>query len=337
MKRLFYSFFVVLFLSISVNSNAQKVDSRYEVATWFEFRDAAVSYTFDDGCPNQFAKVIPLFDEFGYKLTLFTVTDWSSSNWTILQSVAKNGHEVASHTVSHPNFSSTTLENQLKELQNSKLEIEKKIANIQCVTFAYPFCATGDYSICRRFYISARGCQGFVEEKTPKDMLKISSIVCGTEGSLKTAADINNTAQSAISAKGWAVLLFHGIDNDGGYSPFPLTELRKNLEYMKKNESRIWVATFADASRYVRERDALNVKELKLASDCITLEVSDTLDNALFNHAVSLSRSLPANWTDAEVTQNGKSVASKLIEVGTSRKVQFDVVPDAGEVKILKR
>jgi len=337
MKTIFYSFFAVFLLFISVNSRAQKVDSSYEVATWFGFHDATVSYTFDDGCSGQFTKAIPIFDESGYKLTLFSVIDWSTENWTKLQNAAKNGHEVASHTVTHPNLSNITKENQLIELQNSRDEINKRIPGYNCITIAYPFCAAGDYSICRNFYIAARGCQGLIEGKTPRDFLNVSSIVCGSQGNLKTAADLNNITQSIISAKGWGVFLFHGIDNDGGYSPFSSDELRTNLEYVHAHDSQLWVSTFADASRYILERNALNVKELSVNDEFITLSVSDTLNNAVFNQAISLSRSLPAGWTNAEVTQNGKSATSKLVGIGTSKKVQFDVVPDAGEVKIVKR
>jgi oligosaccharide reducing-end xylanase len=337
MKALFYSFFTALLLIISVNTYAQKVDSSYEVGTWFDFRDGALSYTFDDGCPNQFAKAIPMFDEFGYKLTLFTVVDWSTANWDKLQSAAKNGHEVASHTMTHPNLSKTSIENQLPEFQNSRDEINKRIPEYKCVTIAYPYCAAGDNSICSKLYISARSCQGAIEGKTPKDFMNVSSIACGSLGNLKTADDLNRTAQNVISAKGWGVFLFHGIDDDGGYSPISSVEFRKNLEYVHAHDAQLWVCTFSDASRYILERNAVNVKELLVKKDFITLSVADTLDNAVFNQAVSIRRSLPTGWTNAEVTQNGKSVASKLVEAGTSKNIQFDVVPDAGEVKIKKR
>lgn len=337
MKKLYSSFFVSLFLLTSFISNAQKIDSHYEVASWFGFRDAALTYTFDDGCSNQFTKTIPMFDEFGYKLTLFTVTDWSSANWDKLQSAAINGHEVASHTVTHPRLTGASKATQVSELQNSKLEIDKKITSAKCLTLAYPFCATGDYTIVSQNYISARGCQGFIEGKTPADFMNISSLICGTEGALKTADNINSKITEATAKNGWLVLLFHGIDNDGGYSSFSSAELRKNLEYVKNIDAKIWVSTFLDATLYVRERNAVNVKELKVKKKYIVLSVTDSLDNAVYNQAISLRRTLPDGWTNAEVTQGGKSVTSKLVEDGNSKSVQFDVMPDAGDVKIIKR
>ncbi|HEY3372233.1 MAG TPA: polysaccharide deacetylase family protein [Prolixibacteraceae bacterium] len=337
MKVIFTSLFVVSFLLASIVCDAQKVDSPYEVATWFGFRDAAVSYTFDDGCANQFTKAIPLFDEFGYKLTLYTVVNWSSGNWTKLQSASMNGHEVASHTLSHLKMTGVPLEKQLLELQNSRLEIDKQITNAQCLTFAYPNCALGDYGIVGQNYISARGCQGFIEGKTPKDFLNVSSLMCGTQSSLKTAENLNGKINSAISSKGWLVFLFHGVDEDGGYSSFGSTEMRKNLEYVQKMDSQIWVATFLDATLYVRERDAVNVQELSANKKLITVSVTDTLDNTIYKYPVSISRTLPLGWSNAEVSQNEKPIACKLVGTGTSKKIQFNAVPDAGEVKIMKR
>jgi len=336
MKSLFTSLFYISLFCVSNVCDAQKVDSPYEVATWFEFRDAAVSYTFDDGCTNQLVKAIPMFDEFGYKLTLFTIVNRSSANWTKLQNASDNGHEVASHTITHPSLTGLPSNTQLTELQNSRLEIDKKIMNAKCLTIAYPMCEVGDYAIVGQNYISARGCQGFIEGKTPKDFLNISSLPCGTESALKTGANLNSKITSVLSTKGWLVFLFHSIDDDGGYSPFSSVEMRKNLEYVQKIDSQIWVATFLDATLYVRERNALNVQEISSTSDLITLAVTDTLDNEVYKLPISISRSLPIGWSSVEVTQNGKGIASKLVGVETSKKVQFNAVPDAGEVKISK-
>ncbi len=65
---------MVILLSMVCAGYAQTVDPPYEVGTWQGFRKVAISFTFDDGSPNQFTKVIPMFNEFNFKLTLFTVT-----------------------------------------------------------------------------------------------------------------------------------------------------------------------------------------------------------------------------------------------------------------------
>ena len=250
-------------LAISPYVYSQSVPAPYEAGKWAGFRAAAINYTFDDGCPNQFNIAIPLFNEFGFNLTLFTVTNWVG-NWPALQSAAASGHEVASHTVSHPNFGSITLEQQELELKNSKEIIESHITDKKCITMAYPYCATGTDTLCSKYYHSARGCQGFIEPKTPGAYLNISSVICGNLGAVNTLADFKSRFTSAANSNGWCVFLFHGIDDDGGYSPVTSGELRRSVEYLSVRKSKFWVTTFANATLYSKERNAVNVTKPQL-------------------------------------------------------------------------
>lgn len=327
---------LVSFLMVASTVNAKNGNATYEVATWPDFKATAVSYTFDDGCEGQFSKAIPMFDEFGYKLTLFTVIDWSKDNWAKLKSASDNGHEVASHTISHPNVGSLSVEKQDVELTRSRTDIDAKITNTRCLTFAYPYCATGDFDLVRKNYISARGCQGFIEDATPKDFMNVSSIIIGSESPNKTAEQLNELLKTAIEKQGWLVYLFHGVDNDGGYSPIASPELRKNLEHVRQLDSSVWVATFLNATKYIQQRDAAVVTETKFAKKRIDLEVTDKLDNSIYNQELTLRRTLPAGWQNARVTQKGKQVSSKIVELNGQKAIQFQVLPDGGKIQIKK-
>lgn len=335
MNRRFLSLIAAALFTAPVIAQTSVTGPKYEVATWFDFKEAALTYTFDDGCANQFVIGIPMFDEFGYKMTLFPVINWSGDKWDKLQSAAQSGHEVASHTVSHPVLARIPVDKQQQELENSKREIDKRIPGANCLTIAYPNCVPGDFSLVAKNYIAARGCQGFIEGKTPRDFLNISSIMCGSQSNMKTAADLNSKITSALSSNGWLIYLFHGIDNDGGFSPIPSADLRQNLEYVKTMDARIWVATFLDVTLYIRERDAVNIQELSSSKKQLTLSVADTLDNEIYKHPLTLRYTLPHGWKNTEVMQNGKKVDSEIVGEGAYRKVQFNIIPDAGDV-ILK-
>lgn len=324
-----------LFLLLIFQNYYAQIDKPYEVGTWFNFCSAAITYTFDDNCSNQLLKVVPMFDEFGYKLTLFTVTNWGP-NWTGLQKAAANGHEIASHTVTHTSLSGLSDEKQNTELSNSQAAINSRITNQKCITFAYPYCQTGNYSLVSNYYIAARGCQGYVESSTPSNIYNISSIICGSEGSVKRVSDFNSKAENAARTKGWCVYLLHGIDNDGGYSPLSSDTLRKSLEYLKTNEERFWVSTFANVVKYIKERNSIRVKEIYNSDDTIKVSVTDTLDNNLFNHAVTIRRPLPTNWQNCVVKQNGSEISYKLVQINFSNYVMFNPIPDNGEVLLIK-
>jgi len=326
--------FSIGFILFSMSTLAQ-VSSPYQVGTWPEFKNCAVSYTFDDGCANQFTKAIPLFDEFGYKLTLFTVTGWGP-NWTKLQSVAKNGHEVANHTATHPDLSKMTVANQKTELETSNNLINSKVASQKSVTMATPYCAKGNDSLANQYFIAVRGCSGQIEGKTPASFYNVSSVVCGDQG-LNKVKDYKTKADQAATSKGWLVYLLHEIDNGSGYSPLSSDTLRATLEYLKENDSKFWVNTFGNVARYIKERNCVSVTETSVTETTIAVSVTDTLsNNETFNFPLTIRRTLPDGWSAATVTQNGVAVSDTIIEVNSVKYIQFEAVPDGGSVVISK-
>jgi oligosaccharide reducing-end xylanase len=335
MKRVNKILLFVAFLTVVNVGYSGTIDSPYEVGTWPGFRPAAISYTFDDGCSNQFAIAIPMFNEFGFKLTLFTVTGWSP-NWTALQNAASVGHEVASHTVTHPHLNGMTIEQQTTELVNSQNVINTHVTSQNCITLAYPYCAPSNQTLTAQYYIAARHCQGYIEGSTPSNFYQISSLICGSSGAVKTTADFIAKFENTATSNGWCVFLIHGIDSDGGYSPLPSTTLRESLEYLDAHKNTFWVATFVNVVRYIRERNAVSVTESSNTGTSITLQVADTLDNAIYNYPVTIRRPLPAAWLCANVSQDGQAVDACIVEVDSIKYVMFDVVPDGGDVVLSK-
>ncbi len=325
---------VILFLSQVTRA---QVASPYEVDNWAGNRNCAISYTFDDGCSGQFSKAIPIFNEFDYKLTLFTVTDWVGGNWNNWVQAANSGHEIASHTVTHPDLSKLDVAAQESEIKTSTDLINEKVPSQQCVTMATPYCAEGSDSLAAAYYIAVRGCQGFIEPKTPKNFMNVSSIICGDQGSVKTSANFKSKADQAANSKGWLVYLIHGIDNDGGYSPLPSDTLKKSLEYLKANDDKFWVATFGQVSRYIKERNCASLTETASDETSFTLTLSDTLsNNEIFNYPLTLRRPLPDGWENATATQNGDSIFCKVVSDNSGKWIQFDAVPDQGSIVITK-
>src|SRR5262245_44670848 len=89
-------------------------------------RAAAISYTFDDNTRDQYTLAVPMLDECGFKGTFFVIAGktaatpeegvqkkangnvrnlWGGISWPELKTMASHGHEIASHTWSHPALS----------------------------------------------------------------------------------------------------------------------------------------------------------------------------------------------------------------------------------------
>ncbi|MEJ5265951.1 MAG: polysaccharide deacetylase family protein [Bacteroidales bacterium] len=325
---------LLIFISAAIGLKMSAQEVSFEIATWYGFKEAAVCYTFDDGCANQFTKARPMFDSAGFPMTLFTVTNWAS-NWSVLKAMAEQGHEIASHAVSHPNFGQISAEQQDNELANSKVIIEEKIGQ-PCLTHAYPYCVKALDSIISKYYISARGCQGFIENSTPLDYYNVSSIIVGNLGAVKTYTDFKNSFQQAAQKKGWLVFLIHGIDNDGGYSPIPSNELQKSVLYLVPRTPKYWVTTFKAATLYSKERNAAQITLISSNDEQYTLNITDSLPDSIYSHPLTLRCVLPSSWPSAVVKQNQQTVFSRIVQRDTAVFIEFDVIPDAGEVVVMK-
>lgn len=314
---------------------ARTIHEAYEVATWRGFRTAAISYTFDDGTPNQFAVAVPMFNEAGLKLTLFTVTEseWAFPGWDKLQAAADAGHEIASHTASHNRLAQLSYDQQVRELQGSRQAIESHLNIPAGLTLAYPYCVSGNDELVLANYLAARSCSGQVVPASPPDFLQISSVGCGELGSVNQLADFQSTAVSAAAQGGWMVYLLHGVDQDGGYSPLTSNTLQASVDFFVENEGTYWVETFGNVIRYIRERDDVSVTETSLSADRITLEMTDTLDDTVYNTPLTLRRSLPDGWPAARVSQDGLEVPARVY---ANARIEFEAVPDAGEI-VLER
>ncbi|TDN40316.1 T9SS type A sorting domain-containing protein [Hymenobacter sp. UV11] len=312
-----------------------QVNPAYEVATWRQFKPAAISYTLDDNTSNQLPVAIPLFDKYGFKTTLFTVTNWAP-NWAGLRAASANGHEVTSHTVSHPSLGTIPVAQQVTELQQSQALIKANVPTAKCETVAYPNCSLGDVPTIQTYYLAGRVCSGAIMPSSPPDFYNLSAIITGSTGTITTAAAMNAKIELAKSSKGWCVFLTHSIDNDGGYSPTQSTELAAHLAYTNTNIADYWVATFSDVVKYIKERNALAVAEATVSADALDLTVTDNLPDAVYNVPVTVRRQLPATWPNAAITLGTTPVPATITTVGTVKYLVFDVVPDQGPLRLTK-
>jgi oligosaccharide reducing-end xylanase len=310
---------------------AQSVDAPYEVGTWQGFRSAAVTYTFDDQCANQFTHAVPLFDAKGFKATFYPVINWGV-DWNKLKALAANGHEIGSHTMSHPDLSGS--QNQESELRESKAETNRQIPGNQCITIAYPYCNAGTVSLVSKYYIAGRTCQGQIESKTPQNFYGISSITCGSQGTTKSLENLNERVNEAANSNGWCVFLVHEVNNGNGYSPIAASAIEGNLNYLSQNKGKFWVSTFSNVVRYIKERNAVQIRSVPSETNRFILRVTDNLLDSIYNYPITIRRPIPANWDTVIVSQDEVTIESSVITVNGNRYVMFDAVPDKGDIVI---
>lgn len=119
-----------------------------------------VFLTFDDGYVDNYATARPLLEAHGFRGLIFIlpprvdqggVLDWPgverrvgthpevmrSLTWPMVESMAEAGHEIGSHTLSHPMLTELGDEELRQELFDSRVRIKERLG--RCDSIAYPF------------------------------------------------------------------------------------------------------------------------------------------------------------------------------------------------------
>ncbi|MEO6094386.1 MAG: polysaccharide deacetylase family protein [Fibrobacteria bacterium] len=326
-------FLATVFLCHFTSQAASVVDTPYTVAAWQGFRAGALSLTFDDACPGQFTILVPLLDKYPFKVTFYIDLknrSFTKTPWDNIRQAAAAGHEVTSHSVTHSKFSTLSDAQQEAELKDSRDTILKEIPSQKVLTFAYPNCVLGKDALVARYYMAARSCnEDRIEPADPANLFRINSF---SYGGNVTAQTLNGTTDNAISKKGWASFLIHGIDDAGGYNPVKSSMLKTHFDYLQTKQGQVWVAPFADVARYIRERQSLTLKQIRSTKDSIVVKLTDTLPDAIYNVPVTFQRPLPEGWNTCFVSQNGRALKDSLVMVNSKRFVMFDAIPDAGDI-----
>lgn len=301
-----------------------------EIATWSGFRKGAASFTFDDGAPSHVTDGGPLFDKYGYKGTFNVVVNWNP-DWNGFGNMAKNGHEIASHSNSHG-------QNMSGEEASSKKAIEGKIQQkYGIITVAYPNCNVPNKSAVLQNYVVGRICNGSWQSQPdmmgkdgPSDWAMASAIMTGSTGT----NDFKGNMQKAVQQGGWISFLTHGFEgkNNNGYatySPTPLGSIEDGLKWAQQNDKDIWVAPMGHVAMYIKERKASKA-EASSSGGNITVKLTHSIADNISKYDYPLSLKVKYDGSTANVTQAGAKLESKI----DGGYVYFDAVPNAGEIVI---
>ena len=126
----------------------------------------------------------------------------------------------------------------------------------------------------------------------------------------------------------------------------PKSVFEKKLDYFVKTG--VWVSSYNEALLYFREAHAASVSSMTVGSTQISVEITDGLDDVMFQQPLTFEFNLPSGWTNVTVTQNGVSIpvvkndkyapnmAEDMACTVKNGVLYFDAIPDAGTVVISK-
>ena len=191
---------------------------------------AAISFTFDDGLRSQVDWGLPVFEEFGFKVTFFVIAGRLEVGWDEWRAIARRGHEIGNHSLTHPPGGlpavrdAAVLEN---EISQSARRIAEKTGTTP-VSFAYPFNKRNAHvrTVASRYH-------PFVRESWHR------------YGAWWCNLWLANARVDRASARGeWLVPMLHGIES--GFQPVSREFLRAHLRHIAGRQ--VLVDTFGAIS-----------------------------------------------------------------------------------------
>jgi hypothetical protein len=133
----------------------------------------------------------------------------------------------------------------------------------------------------------------------------------------------------------WLVLVFHGVDGLG-YEALPHELLDTYFQYIKKHEDNLWVATFSDVAKYMRERMHASVKADKM-SNHIIVQLQHSLDTNTYNIPLTLKTYVPQEWKMVEVKQNNYRQQFETQKDTKGNYILYRVNPNKGAIELSPR
>jgi peptidoglycan/xylan/chitin deacetylase (PgdA/CDA1 family) len=282
-------FLLAVVLPIFFGSSCDSDDETFDVviARYPQDKTAALSLTWDDGCPSVFTKIVPLLDAYNLKATFFIITAQvqNQGEWPKWKALYEQGYEIASHSLTHPTMGTIWDSAVLKtEIDSSYSMIEHYIGKAP-FSFGHPYHSTSglvDKLVFRKYFATKISPPGFC------NMISLEEIDM-----------FKHSMDEALQQRDWIVTTAHGIDD----CTQPLTSefFTELFEYVVPNHD-IYIDTFSQLAKYKIERINTRIHVTNVNGD-IVVQLSNDLPQDVFD--MPLTVSIPGvSLNDYQVVSN---------------------------------
>lgn len=253
-----------------------------------------------------------------------------TTTWEQYKLYSSQGHEIASHTVTHPRLAVLDEKNMLYELEQSKADLLKFIGEESIFSAEGPYGTENE-----RVMEYAHEIYPALRNRMPEDWLEEIN-----RGSDANPGESNReyvqwqrgpqTRHSIEEMKSWVdtvmnhdniwlVLVIHGVENLG-WEPKTKEELTQYFSYMKAKENDLWIETFRDVTKYIRARQNSQVKS-SIEDGTISISLESELDPSVYSVPLTVKTYIPENWKQA------KNSNQEPLEIKSDSKGKYVMFP----------
>lgn len=347
---------------------AQEPDTTAEVMRVYGGASGIVSMTFDDGIYDTAVWLNQMFEKYDLRGSCMMVTskinETNIDDWKEL--FASGYLEPQNHSATHMIMPGTDWSGNAKyeaSLPNNndynyQNEIYRSGVQLAMQFGSFPLCfAPSNNTLSRegtdylkQYYYAMRkgqrwGSAGFQsldpmpgsDEKGGWYNLFMMGFKGNESGSLISGLDTISTTG------GWYITMCHGIGENEDSADSTYEKSEPVFQYMSElqKQGKIWVTTFGDAAKYIRERQ--NTKLSYTPKDGVyelTLTMAEKTADGLplpldvFNHPLTVKLSVPSGYDAVAYTVDGTTNYVIAREDKGGRYAYVDVVPNTGTVDV---
>lgn len=335
-QRLLFAVFLILFI-ININCRGELSDTY--ITEWQGGATGAYSFTFDNGMAGQWQYVVPILNEKNIHATFFlngaSVQAWYSVSQDRyihvpqMLTIAAAGHEIGSQTYSHVNLVD------LNDVDvHSQMSLNQDFFNsfgINPVTLAYPFSRTDErvQSIVGQYVEFARGGYPMMTNSSLWNELNPLDLRWSSH-----ASNFYEGIDAAVDTGTWAIGVFNQIGFNG--TEPNVDEFLDFVDYaaLLSDEGELWVDTVEHIASYIRERYVAHIIK-KYDAETNTIKIYLKVELA-YPYIIPLTLRTSINEYDiSSISQSEMPISYDILSDQNGKMVQYNIIPDAGEVKIV--
>jgi peptidoglycan/xylan/chitin deacetylase (PgdA/CDA1 family) len=263
--------------------------------------------------------------------------------WDELRALANRGYEFASHTVTHPRMAVLDDANLVYELEMSRQEILDQLGFKHTFSVECPYGTENDRAV-QAALLRYQLTRNYMPDPDVEDLDRSNDMDPATSrkeyvrwqrGALtETPMELMKSWVDKTAGQGniWLVLVFHGVDGIG-WKPKAGADLENYFSYIKSREQSLWVATFQDVAKYLRERQHGTVASYR-DGEIISVVLRSDVTNLRYNLPLTLKTHVPDEWKIVEIQQGEKRRQVDVVQSNGAKYVLYQAVPNAEVVKL---
>lgn len=215
------------------------------------FGEGLLSVTFDDGYESIYKEAYPLFQQYGIHTTQYILTgefkNQDYMSYPQLRDLYLSGHDIACHTVTHPDLTTLDDSKLSKELHGCKDFFTSKGITIK--DFASPYGHTDDKSLSmiKTIYRSHRNTNGDISKTNgisdndvnTRQNFNPYNLIAITVRHDTSVDELRAVINYAKIHKAWVILTYHQIDDEDSTFGLKDDKLKEQLKIISNSNIRI--------------------------------------------------------------------------------------------------